>query len=359
MTIPAPLTGVVPPVCTPLTPDREVDVPSLIRLVDHLVNGGVHGLFVLGSTSEVAYLTDAQRQLVVETVTAHVAYQLPVLAGAIDMTTPRVLSHAAAVTAAGADAIVATAPFYTRTHPAEIARHFRLIAARSSVPVFAYDIPVSVHTKLSAELVLELAADGALVGLKDSSGDLGAFRSVVTGARAHPDITGFTLLTGSETVMDSALALGADGRCPGWGTWTPRGMHGCSGCAGRATGRGRGPNRNGCAPCSGWWVWVIQRGWAAVRRLSVPSRRRCTCGGSSTARQRRSRRFRCRRGRSSGWGSIWRGRGCCKGFHPSADRLWSRAGAAGQALPVLPVSRCRLVAAGQAPPVGRRRFASR
>ncbi|WP_327428601.1 dihydrodipicolinate synthase family protein [Streptomyces sp. NBC_01236] len=223
MTIPAPLTGVVPPVCTPLTPDREVDVPSLIRLVDHLVNGGVHGLFVLGSTSEVAYLTDAQRQLVVETVTAHVAGQLPVLAGAIDMTTPRVLSHAAAVTAAGADAIVATAPFYTRTHPAEIARHFRLIAARSSVPVFAYDIPVSVHTKLSAELVLELAADGALVGLKDSSGDLGAFRSVVTGARAHPDITGFTLLTGSETVMDSALALGADGAVPGLGNVDPEG----------------------------------------------------------------------------------------------------------------------------------------
>ncbi|MFC7264255.1 dihydrodipicolinate synthase family protein [Streptomyces lutosisoli] len=223
MTIPAPLTGVVPPVCTPLTPEREVDVPSLIRLVDHLVNGGVHGLFVLGSTSEVAYLTDAQRRLVVETVASHVAGQLPVLAGAIDMTTPRVLSHASAVTAAGADAIVATAPFYTRTHPAEIARHFRLIAARSSVPVFAYDIPVSVHTKLSAELVLELAADGALAGLKDSSGDLGAFRSVVTGARAHPDITGFTLLTGSETVMDSALALGADGAVPGLANVDPAG----------------------------------------------------------------------------------------------------------------------------------------
>ncbi|WP_432186627.1 dihydrodipicolinate synthase family protein [Streptomyces sp. Tue6028] len=223
MTVPAPLTGVVPPVCTPLTPEREVDVPSLLRLVDHLVDGGVHGLFVLGSTSEAAYLTDPQRRLVVETVAGHVAGQLPVLAGAIDMTTPRVLAHAAAVTAAGADAIVATAPFYTRTHPAEIARHYRLIAERTGVPVFAYDLPVSVHTKLSAELLLELAADGVLAGVKDSSGDLGAFRSVVTGVRAHPDIRGFALLTGSELVVDSALALGADGAVPGLANVDPEG----------------------------------------------------------------------------------------------------------------------------------------
>ena len=77
MTFPAPLTGVVPPVCTPLTPDREVDVPSLTRLIDHLVDGGVHGLFVLGSSSEAAYLTDAQRRLVVETAAGHVAGRLP------------------------------------------------------------------------------------------------------------------------------------------------------------------------------------------------------------------------------------------------------------------------------------------
>ncbi|MGQ4388748.1 dihydrodipicolinate synthase family protein [Streptomyces sp. SAS_270] len=223
MPIPAPLTGVVPPVCTPLTPDHEVDVPSLIRLVDHLVEGGVHGLFVLGSTSEAAFLTDADRRLVVETVAGHIGGQLPVLAGVIDMTTPRVLAHVAAVCAAGADAVVATAPFYTRTHPAEVARHYRLLAARSPVPVFAYDIPVAVHTKLGADLVLELASDGVLAGLKDSSGDLGAFRSVVTGARAHPEITGFSLLTGSELIVDSALALGADGVVPGLGNVDPAG----------------------------------------------------------------------------------------------------------------------------------------
>lgn len=223
MTVPAPLTGVVPPVCTPLTPDREVDVPSLVRLVDHLVAGGVDALFVLGTTSEAAYLTDAQRRRVVETVVGHVGGQLPVLAGAIDMTTPRVLDHVRSVTAAGAEAVVATAPFYTRTHPAEIARHYRLLAAGSPVPVFAYDIPVAVHSELPAEVVLDLAADGVIAGLKDSSGDLAAFRTVVTGARADSALDGFTTLTGSELIVDAALALGADGAVPGLANVDPVG----------------------------------------------------------------------------------------------------------------------------------------
>ncbi|MGW1026982.1 dihydrodipicolinate synthase family protein [Streptomyces sp. NPDC002577] len=223
MTLPTPLNGVVPPVCTPLTPDREVDTASLIRLVDHLVQGGVDGLFVLGSSSEAAYLPDLQRRIVVETVVGHVGGQLPVLAGVIDMTTPRVLDHVRYVTEAGADAVVATAPFYTRTHPAEIARHFRLIAAGSPVPVLAYDLPVSVHSKLAAGLVLELAAEGVLAGLKDSSGDEGGFRQVVMGARAQSDVAGFSVLTGSELVVDSALAMGADGVVPGLGNVDPEG----------------------------------------------------------------------------------------------------------------------------------------
>ncbi|MFJ9004125.1 dihydrodipicolinate synthase family protein [Streptomyces canus] len=223
MTLPAPLTGVVPSVCTPLTPDREVDVPSLLRLVDHLVAGGAHGLFVLGTSSEAAFLTDAQRRLVVETVAGHVGGRLPVLAGVIDMTTNRVLDHVRAVTAAGADAVVVTAPFYASTHPVEIARHYRLVAAGSPVPVIAYDLPSGVHTKLPADVVLDLAAEGVLAGLKDSSGDLAGFRTVVSGARAHPDITGFSVLTGSELTVDAALAVGADGAVPGLANVDPDG----------------------------------------------------------------------------------------------------------------------------------------
>lgn len=212
------LSGVIPPVCTPLTPEGEVDAGSLARLVDHLLAGGVDALFVLGSSSEVAYLTDAQRKVVLDTVVGHVGGQVPVLAGVIDMTTPRVLAHVRVAVAAGVSGLVATAPFYTRTHPAEIRTHFRAVAAGGGVPLYAYDLPVSVHTKLSAELLLELAAEGVLAGVKDSSGDDGGLRQVILRREAP-----FSVLTGSEVTVDSALWMGADGVVPGLGNVDPHG----------------------------------------------------------------------------------------------------------------------------------------
>ncbi|WP_214321412.1 dihydrodipicolinate synthase family protein [Nonomuraea sediminis] len=212
------MNGVIPPVCTPMTPDGEVDAASLVRLVDHLLAGGVDALFVLGSSSEVAYLTDAQRAVVLDTVAGHVAGQVPVLAGVIDMTTPRMLEHAAVARAKGADALVATAPFYTRTHPVEIRTHFRILAGKSGLPVYAYDLPVSVHTKLTADLLLELASEGVLAGVKDSSGDDGGLREVILRRQA-----GFSVLTGSEVTVDAALWMGADGVVPGLGNVDPSG----------------------------------------------------------------------------------------------------------------------------------------
>ncbi|MFF6998929.1 dihydrodipicolinate synthase family protein [Streptomyces sp. NPDC008313] len=223
-----PLRGVVPPVCTPLDAAGEIDTASIARHVEHLVGGGVHGLFALGSSSEVAFLTDRQRSVALETVVEAVAGRVPVLAGVIDMTTPRVLDHADAALKAGADALVATAPFYARTHPREIARHFRTLRARAGLPLYAYDLPVSVHSKLSATLVRELAEDGTLAGLKDSSGDEGGLRRLLVElggrhGRADGPAPSFSVLTGSELTVDAALLAGADGVVPGLGNVDPAG----------------------------------------------------------------------------------------------------------------------------------------
>ncbi|MFB6940916.1 MULTISPECIES: dihydrodipicolinate synthase family protein [unclassified Streptomyces] len=228
MSLTAPLHGVVPPVCTPLDARGEVDTSSLARLVEHLVAGGVHGLFALGSTSEVAYLTDAQRATALETVVDVADGRVPVLAGVIDTTTARVVEHARSAAELGADALVATAPFYTRTHGKEIAQHFRRLHAAVDLPLFAYDIPVAVHSKLSAALVRELAEDGTLAGLKDSSGDEGALRRLLVelggrDGRKEGPAPRFSVLTGSELTVDAALLAGVDGVVPGIGNVDPAG----------------------------------------------------------------------------------------------------------------------------------------
>ncbi|MEU5845039.1 dihydrodipicolinate synthase family protein [Saccharopolyspora shandongensis] len=211
--------GVIPPLCTPLTPDREIDVPSLEKLTGHLLDAGVHGLFVTGSTGEVGYLPDAVRHHVLEVVAGVAAGAVPVLAGVIDTATPRVVEHARAALRYGASALVATAPFYVPTHPVEILTHFRQIRAAVDLPLLAYDIPVSVHTKLAPETVVELAADGTLRGLKDSSGDLDGLRTVL---ETLPD-RDFLVFSGSETMADTSLQLGAHGLVPGLGNADPSG----------------------------------------------------------------------------------------------------------------------------------------
>ncbi|MGW7516509.1 dihydrodipicolinate synthase family protein [Streptomyces sp. NPDC054796] len=221
--LPVPLTGIVPPLCTPLTPEGEIDTAGLRTLARRLIRAGARALFALGSSGETAYLSDVQRDTVLRTVVEAADGEVPVLAGVIDMTTPRVLDQARRAVDAGADALVATAPFYTRTHPVEVAGHFRRIRAAVPLPLFAYDIPVAVHHKLSAATVLELAEDGTLAGLKDSSGDDGALRRLLVSLRQRGLLERFSVLTGSELAVDGALLAGAHGVVPGLGNLDPDG----------------------------------------------------------------------------------------------------------------------------------------
>ncbi|MFJ9086459.1 dihydrodipicolinate synthase family protein [Streptomyces sp. NPDC102384] len=213
--LPAPFRGVVPPLVTPLTAEGEVDVASVRRLAEHLIGAGVHGLFMLGSSGETAYLTDAQRRTALEAAVDAAGGRVPVLAGVIETTTARVLERAQDAVKAGADALVATAPFYTRTHPTEIANHFRRLRSGADLPLFAYDIPVAVHSKLGRDTILELAADGTLAGLKDSSGDEGSLRRLLAPLRAAAPT--FSVFTGAELTVDGALLAGVDGVVPGLG----------------------------------------------------------------------------------------------------------------------------------------------
>jgi 4-hydroxy-tetrahydrodipicolinate synthase len=212
--------GVIPPILTPLTPERELDIRSLERLCGFLLDAGVAGVFVAGSTGEAAYLTDELRARVLQVVVGVTAGQVPVLVGVIDMTTPRVVEQARAAARHGANALVATAPFYAPTHPAEIDLHFRTLRAAVDLPIVAYDIPSAVHTKLPADLVATLAREGVLAGVKDSSGDLDGFRDVTTPAGAPS----FKAYTGSEVHADLALLLGAAGLVPGLGNVDPAGF---------------------------------------------------------------------------------------------------------------------------------------
>lgn len=205
--------GIIPPIVTPINVDGTVNHADLAALVERLIAEGVHGIFALGSSGQVAYLSDEDRLAVIKTIVAATAGRVPVIAGAMDLSVHTVIRSAKAFTEAGADAIVITPPLYTINDEAEVAEHFRTVAKAISAPLFAYDIPVRAHKKLSASLLVQLGKEGVIVGVKDSSGDDVGFRRLIAMNKAAG--SPLTLLTGHEVVVDAMGLAGADGAVPG------------------------------------------------------------------------------------------------------------------------------------------------
>ncbi|MGJ3402952.1 dihydrodipicolinate synthase family protein [Glutamicibacter sp. Je.9.36] len=212
--------GVIPPVITPRTADGAIDAAGLDAVVEHLIDGGVAGLFVLGSSGEVPYLATAERDAVLARIVAANAGRVPVLVGASEQTTARVIDEGQRLIALGADALVVTTPFYAISNGPEIEAHFTAIHDALQVDIFAYDVPVRTHHKLPLDVAIRLAQSGAIVGVKDSSGDDVSFRQLLL---ATKDIEGFSVFTGHEVVVDGALLGGAHGVVPGLGNVDPAG----------------------------------------------------------------------------------------------------------------------------------------
>jgi len=211
-------TGIITPIITPLTDSGEIDRASLVAVVERQLAAGVDGLFALGSSGEAAYLSDSDRRIVADIVVRTVAGTVPVLVGAVDTATRRVIDQVASIAHAGVDATVVTAPFYANVAANETLTHFRRVAAATSLPVFAYDIPGNVGRKLDASTSIRLLQEGTIAGLKDSSGDAAQFARVLTAL--GPDRSS-SILTGADAGALVALEAGADGIVPGVGNIEP------------------------------------------------------------------------------------------------------------------------------------------
>jgi 4-hydroxy-tetrahydrodipicolinate synthase len=197
--------------CTPLSDDGEVDVPSLESLVEYLIDGGVHGIFPLGSTGEMSLLTEKQRSLVLHTTVRAVNGRLPVVAGIFDSSTLRCIENARAAKEAGVDGLVLTSIYYYRPSQHEIIDHFRAIRRAIDLPVLAYDIPDTVHVKLEVSTIKTMAAEGLIVGVKDTTDNLESIRKL----KLATQDCGLSIFTGQQLMLDVALIMGANGGVPG------------------------------------------------------------------------------------------------------------------------------------------------
>jgi 4-hydroxy-tetrahydrodipicolinate synthase len=209
------LHGIFVPIVTPLTPDGGVDHPSLERAIDFLLEGGVHGIWIMGTTGEFACLPEDERAAAVDTTVAHLAGRVPVVANVGDASTRLAIRHARHALAAGADAIALTPPYYYPHSMDEVQAHFRdLKQVVGDPPLLVYNIPQTVKVKMEVRATLQLASEGTVAGIKDSQNDLQWFRDLMLGAREAGLAESFRGFLGTRTLIDAGTAIGAHGAIP-------------------------------------------------------------------------------------------------------------------------------------------------
>lgn len=206
------LRGIVPPLITPLTSGEDLDRPALARLVDHVLRGGVHGVFVLGTTGEGPGLSEAKRREVVTLVCAEVRERLPVLVSITDTIYEESVALACHAAEVGATAVVVAPPYYFPASQSELTAYFRRLAAAIPLPFYLYNLPSLTKVSIGEEVVRRCLDLPNCRGLKDSSGDLSYFKRmqhIVGQSDTH------SLFIGPEELLAESLLAGGDGGIAG------------------------------------------------------------------------------------------------------------------------------------------------
>ncbi len=200
--------GVITPLVTPLKEMDRLDAGGLERLVEHVLSGGISGIFVLGTTGEFSGLSYRLRYELVERVCRQVAGRVPVLAGITDTSIKESINLAEKAGEFGAAAVVAAPPYYYPTGQPELIEYFEKLVRHIDLPLFLYNMPLHTKTILEPETVRTIAGNGKVVGLKDSSANMAYFHLI---QYAMKDLPEFKLFVGPEEILADAVLLGADG----------------------------------------------------------------------------------------------------------------------------------------------------
>lgn len=214
-----PLRGIVPPMVTPLNGRDELDLAGLDRLIEHQISAGVAGLFILGTTGEGPSLSYRLRYELVERTCDVVAGRVPVLVGITDTSVEEALGLAAFSMGAGAKAVVAAPPYYFGLGQEEVRDFLLELAEGSGLPLFVYNMPSCVKLSLTFETVEQFTRHKNICGVKDSAGDIAAYRKLLELRSVRPD---WTFLIGPEHLTAESVLMGGDGGVNGGGNLNPR-----------------------------------------------------------------------------------------------------------------------------------------
>ncbi len=211
------LEGIVAPMASALTTEERIDEKRTRALVDFLIEGGIDGLFPLGTSGEFALLDREERRTVIRVVVDQTNGRVPVLAGVSDPSLENVLAFAKDAEDAGADAIVATPPYYFTTGDDGLFDYFEAIAGKSGLPLFVYNIPEWTHLFVPPNVIQRLAEKRLIVGMKYTEYN---FLNLLRFLRVAGDR--ISIFTGSDAMTFTNLEFGGSGGVIGVANVAPK-----------------------------------------------------------------------------------------------------------------------------------------
>ena len=214
-----PLRGIIPPMITPLLDRDTLDAEGLDRLIEHILAGGVHGLFILGTTGEAPSLSYRLRGELIERTCERVAGRAPVLVGITDTAFVESVNIACKARDAGAAAVVLSSPYYFPSGQPELLEYLEHLVPELPLPVFLYNMPSHTKVVFEPETVRAAADIDGVVGLKDSSANMIYFHQLQGLLHDRAD---FSLLIGPEELLAGTILLGGHGGICGGANMLPK-----------------------------------------------------------------------------------------------------------------------------------------
>lgn len=205
--------GIITPIVTPFYRDSEqsINYEATKQLIDHLLQKGVQGIFILGSNGEFHVLDESEKVDFAKKVVRFVDHRVPVYAGAGCCSTKNSIRLSRKLEASGVDALSMITPYFLKPSEEELYKHFKEIADNVQIPILLYNIPKATGYNLSTDLVSRLADIKNIIGIKDSSGNEENLKAYAKVCREKE----FHVLVGSDSKISFGYEHGASGAVAG------------------------------------------------------------------------------------------------------------------------------------------------
>lgn len=191
---------------TPFNEDFSIDFQSLENIINHVIEGNVDFLVVLGTTGETSLLSLEERKKIIAFVKEKTAGRVPLVLGYGGICTRELIDGFKDYDFDGIDAILTVTPFYVKPTQQGLYAHYCAIADASPRPVILYNVPGRTGVNLLPDTTLALAGHPNIAGIKEASGKLFQTEEII--ARREPD---FLLYSGEDALTFHLVNLGADG----------------------------------------------------------------------------------------------------------------------------------------------------